>query len=80
MKTQEHDIANALARSLSRKRLHERGEYSPACYLVAWPRRALLDWAAQLKIDPGVAFGGSARGGQRLSTEPIGLEAAAPAP
>ena len=65
MKTQEHDIANALARSLRRKKLHERGEYSPACYLVAWPRRALLEWAARLKIDPSVAFGSPAPADER---------------
>lgn len=79
MKTQDHDIANALARSLSRKRLYERGEYSPACYLVAWPRRALLEWAARLKIDPSVAFGSSGRDNPRPSTGPIGLVTAAPA-
>ena len=79
MKTQEHDVANALARSLSRKKLHERGEYSPACYLVAWPRRALLEWAARLKIDPGVAFGSPAPADERRSAQPIGLVTAAPA-
>jgi hypothetical protein len=79
MKTQEHDIANALARSLSRKRLHERGEYSPACYLVAWPRRALLEWAARLKIDPSVAFGSPAPANAWPSAQPIGLVTAAPA-
>jgi hypothetical protein len=79
MKTQEHDIANALARSLSRKKLHEKGEYSPACYLVAWPRRALLEWAARLKIDPSVAFGVPAPANERQSAQPIGLVTAAPA-
>jgi hypothetical protein len=79
MKTQEHDIANALARSLSRKKLHERGDYSPACYLVAWPRRALLEWAARLKIDPSVAFASSALDGERERSQTIGLVTAAPA-
>jgi hypothetical protein len=79
MKTQEHDIANALARSLSRKRLYERGEYSPACYLVAWPRRALLEWAAQLKNDPTMAFGSPAPANERRSAQPLGLVTAAPA-
>ena len=79
MKTQEHDVANALARSLSRKKLHEKGEYSPACYLVAWPRRALLEWAARLKIDPNVAFGIPAPANERRSAQPVGLVTAAPA-
>lgn len=79
MKTQEHDIANALARSLSRKRLHESGEYSPACYLVGWPRRALLEWAARLKFDPGAAFCSSAPADERQGPRPIGLVTAAPA-
>jgi len=79
MKTQEHDIANALARSLSRKRLHERGEYSPACYLVAWPRRALLEWAARLKIDPSAAFGSPAPADERRNGPPIGLATPVPA-
>jgi hypothetical protein len=79
MKTQEHDIANALARSLTRKKLHARGEYSPACYLVAWPRRALLEWAARLKIDPSVSFGSCASADERGSAHPIGLVTAAPA-
>ncbi len=79
MKTQEHDIANALARSLSRKRLYERGEYSPACYLVAWPRRALLEWAARLKIDPSIAFASPAPADERRSAQPIGLVKAATA-
>ena len=80
MKTQEPDIANALARSLSRKRFHERGEYSPACYLVAWPRRALLEWAARLKIDPSVAFGSSTPANERRNGQPIGLTAAPASP
>jgi len=79
MKTQEHDVANALARSLSRKTLHERGEYSPACYLVAWPRRALLEWAARLKIDTSVAFGSPVPADERQTAPPIGLVTAAPA-
>ena len=80
MKTQEHDIANALARSLSRKRFHERGEYSPACYLVAWPRRALLEWAARLKIHPSVAFGSSTPADEPRNGRPIGLTAAPASP
>jgi hypothetical protein len=57
MTTEPHDIENALARSLARKKLHARGDYSPACYLLAWPRRALLAWAARLKCDSSLAFG-----------------------
>ena len=79
MKTEEHDVANALARSLSRKALYERGEYSPTCYLVAWPRRSLLEWAARLKIDSSAAFGGPAPSGERRNGQPIGLVTVAPA-
>jgi hypothetical protein len=77
MKTQEHDIANALARSLNRKKLHERGEYSPACYLAGWPRRELLDWAARLKFDPSVAFRSEIAARMQPNPEPTGLVAAA---
>ena len=78
IKTQEHDIDNALARSLSRKKLHERGEYAPACYLAGWPRDALLEWAAELKLDPGVAFRSSAPAAERSPVpQPIGLVTAA---
>jgi hypothetical protein len=76
MKAQDHDITNALARSLSRKRLHERGEYSPACYLVGWPRRPLLEWAARLKLDPSVAFKCEAPARERPSAQAIGLTTA----
>lgn len=80
MKTQDHDITNALAHSLTRKTLHERGEYSPACYLVGWPRYALLEWAAELKLDPGVAFRSSTPAVQRTASAPRGFVTAASAP
>jgi hypothetical protein len=79
MKTQTHDVANALTRSLNRKKLYERGEYSPACYLVGWPRRPLLEWAARLRFDPNVAFGYATPTVQRPSAQSIGLVTAAPA-
>lgn len=58
MKTAPHDIENALVRSPLRKKLHQRGEYHPACYLLAWPRRELLAWAKRLAFDASAAFGG----------------------
>ena len=80
MKTQEHDVANALTRSPSRKKLHESGHYSPACYLLGWPRAALLDWAARLKLDPSIAFVNIIEQPRtRLATQPVGLVTAAPA-
>jgi hypothetical protein len=32
-------------RSPTRRRLYERGEFTPTIGLVIWPRRALLKWA-----------------------------------
>jgi hypothetical protein len=54
--TEQHHIENALFRSAARRRLYEEGKYLPTCYLLAWPRRALIAWAEQLKIDPSVQF------------------------
>jgi len=79
MKTQPHDIENALTRSFTRKKLYAQGEYVPACYLVGWPRRQLLDWAAQLKLDPRAAFGNSDAAGARQAAQPVGLVTPAPA-
>jgi hypothetical protein len=59
MKTAPHDIENALVRSPWRKKLYQQGEYHPACYLLAWPRRELLGWAKRLACDASAAFGGS---------------------
>jgi hypothetical protein len=73
MKTQEHDIANAIANSLTRRRLHGRGDYSPTCYLIGWPRRFLLEWAARLKIDPSVAFGNLQPPDKRQAPHSAGL-------
>ncbi len=70
MKTEPHDLENALAHSPSRKTLHQKGEYSPACYLLAWPRRALLDWAAQLKSNPSAAFGSNNEAAVGTSSPP----------
>jgi hypothetical protein len=79
MKTASHDIENALARSPARKKLYERGEYSPACYLIGWPRRELLEWGVRLKGDASVAFGSHEPAGVRSSAQPVGLGVAAPA-
>jgi hypothetical protein len=79
MKTHPHDIENALARSLIRKKLYAKGEYFPACYLVGWPRRRLLDWAERLKSDPRVGFGSIEPAEARPAARPVGLVATAPA-
>jgi len=79
MKTQPHDIENALTRSFTRKRLYAKGEYAPACYLVGWPRSQLLDWATQLKLDARVAFGNGEPASARQATQPVGLATPAPA-
>jgi hypothetical protein len=36
----------ALAKSTTRRRLYERGEYVPGAYTIVWPRRDFLRWAA----------------------------------
>jgi hypothetical protein len=40
-----HDVENATVRSFSRRKLYEGGQYQPTCYLLAWPRRHLIEWA-----------------------------------
>lgn len=37
----------ALARSVSRRRLYEKGEYVPAIYTRVWPRKELIGWRKQ---------------------------------
>jgi hypothetical protein len=54
--TEPHHIQNAIYRSALRKRLYEEGKYLPTCYMLAWPRAALIAWAQRLKVDPSVAF------------------------
>lgn len=54
--TEPHHIHDAIYRSALRKRLYEEGKYLPTCYMMAWPRRALIHWAARVKNDPRVAF------------------------
>ena len=56
MGTAPHHVENALVRSLARKKAYEEGRYLPTCYLLAWPRRALIAWAERLKRDPSVRF------------------------
>ena len=44
---EEHVVQDAILCSPTRRRLHEEGKYTPMKYLLIWPRRQLLDWAAQ---------------------------------
>jgi len=46
--TLPHDVENATVRSFARRKLHQEGRYQPACYLLAWPRRHLIEWARRL--------------------------------
>ena len=41
-----HPDCGVFARSPTRRRLYESGEFAPTVGLVIWPRRALLKWAA----------------------------------
>jgi len=56
VETGEHHTAVATAASPTRKRLVEEGKYTPTCYLIAWPRKALIDWSGRVKRDPTVGF------------------------
>ncbi len=58
MGTDSHHIRNATVRSPIRKKAYEEGRYLPTCYLLAWPRRPLLEWAQRLRADPSVGFAG----------------------
>jgi hypothetical protein len=57
MGSDAHHIANATIRSSVRQKLYREGKYLPTCYLLAWPRNALIEWARQLKSDPSLSFG-----------------------
>lgn len=60
MGSDAHHIANATIRSSVRQKLYKEGKYRPTCYLLAWPRNALIEWAHQLKSDPSVSFSNTA--------------------
>jgi hypothetical protein len=57
MGSDAHHVANATIRSSVRQKLYREGKYLPTCYLLAWPRNALIEWARQLKSDPSLSFG-----------------------
>lgn len=42
--TSDFDIDSATARSPTRRRLHEAGQYVPVSYTMLWPRERLLRW------------------------------------
>jgi hypothetical protein len=65
-----HHIANATVRSSTRQKLYEEGKYSPTCYLLAWPRNALIAWAERLKDDPSATFRNS-RLASRTRFDPV---------
>jgi hypothetical protein len=54
--TEPHHIQDAIHRSALRKRLYEEGKYLPTCYMMAWPRRAIIGWAARVKDNPRIGF------------------------
>jgi len=43
--TSDFDIKNATAKSQTRRRLYEAGEYLPVAHRILWPRRDILRWA-----------------------------------
>jgi hypothetical protein len=60
MGSDAHHIANATIRSSVRQKLYKEGKYFPTCYLLAWPRNALIEWAKRLKSDPSLSFSNAA--------------------
>lgn len=42
------DIQSATKKSATRKKLYDKGEYTPISYSIIWPRKALLAWAEEL--------------------------------
>jgi hypothetical protein len=60
MGSDAHHVANATIRSSVRQKLYKEGKYLPTCYLLAWPRNALIEWARQLKSDPSASFSNAA--------------------
>jgi hypothetical protein len=51
-----HHVANATVRSSVRTKMYQEGQYRPTCYLLAWPRKALIAWADRVKSDPSAGF------------------------
>jgi hypothetical protein len=47
--TSEFDIKNATAKSQTRRRLYEAGEYLPVAHRILWTRRDILRWADQTR-------------------------------
>ena len=43
--TSDFDIKNATAKSQTRRRLYEAGEYKPVAHRILWLRRDILRWA-----------------------------------
>jgi hypothetical protein len=56
MGSDQHHVANATIRSTVRQNLYKEGKYIPTCYLLAWPRSALIGWAECVKSDPSLSF------------------------
>lgn len=52
----QQDRINATAKSETRRRLVEEGKFEPTAYLVAWPRKPLIDWARRSVSTPQPAF------------------------
>ena len=81
MGSDSHHTTNATIRSSVRQKLYKDGKYHPTCYLLAWPRNALIAWARQLNADPSVSFGNtvSVPGGLPKQFVPVPSASAHPA-
>jgi hypothetical protein len=42
----------ALSKSQTRRELYEQGKYLPKAYVIVWPRRKVLAWSRQAKVEP----------------------------
>lgn len=56
MGTTPQDVSYAIALSAKRKSLYERGEYTPKCFLVMWPRADIIAWSREAITDPSLTF------------------------
>jgi hypothetical protein len=42
----------ALSKSQTRREMYEQGKYLPKAYVIVWPRRKVLAWSRQAKLEP----------------------------
>lgn len=53
--THDDTSGNAIYSSKTRRKLHDEGKYTPQCYLLIWPREAMIRWAREYKNSHNIA-------------------------